>query len=76
VEHWVVIHWFELSTLVLLGLNLWFLFSVLKALHQTSRWLEFLSLQWDQLTRSDKTDDTSVDSQTDISDHENDWASR
>jgi len=24
VEHWIRLHWFELSALALLGLNLWF----------------------------------------------------
>ena len=40
---WVIIHWFELGTLVLLCLNLWFVFSVLNALRETNRWLAFLS---------------------------------
>ena len=48
-DHWVVIHWFELSTLVLLGLNLWFVSSVLNALRETNRWLSFLSsIPWGQ----------------------------
>jgi len=46
---WIVIHWFELSTLALLCLNLWFVTSVLNALRETNRWLSFLSsIQWDQ----------------------------
>ena len=47
--HWIIIHWFELSTLVLLGLNLWFITAVLNALRETNRWLSFLSgIEWDQ----------------------------
>jgi len=46
---WIIIHWFELSTLTLLCLNLWFVTSVLNALRETNRWLSFLSsIQWDQ----------------------------
>jgi len=46
---WIIIHWFELSTLALLCLNLWFVTSVLNALRETNRWLSFLSsIQWGQ----------------------------
>ena len=46
---WVIIHWFELGTLVLLCLNLSFVFSVLNALRETNRWLAFLSrVRWDE----------------------------
>jgi hypothetical protein len=46
---WVVIHWFELATLILLFLNLWFVSSVLHALKETNRWLAFLTpLRWDE----------------------------
>jgi hypothetical protein len=31
-ERWVIIHWFELGTLLLLCLNLWFVFTVLRNL--------------------------------------------
>jgi hypothetical protein len=49
VSAWVIIHWFELGTLVLLGLNLWFVSSVLNALRETNRWIAFLSrVQWEQ----------------------------
>ncbi len=48
-DRWVILHWFELSTLVLLCLNLWFVSSVLSALKETNRWLSFLSsIPWDQ----------------------------
>ena len=47
---WIVIHWFELSTLVLLCLNLWFVSAVLSTLRETNRWLSFLSrVQWDEV---------------------------
>jgi hypothetical protein len=46
---WVIIHWFELGTLVLLCLNLWFVSSVLNALRETNRWLSFLTrVRWDE----------------------------
>ena len=50
---WVIIHWFELGTLVLLCLNLWFVSSVLSALRETNRWIGFLSrIQWEQTHES------------------------
>ena len=55
--HWIVIHWFELSTLTLLILNLWIINSVLRIMRQTNRWLNFLSLRWDQISLSDQTHD-------------------
>jgi hypothetical protein len=53
-DHWIVVHWFELSTLLLLGLNLWFVASVLGVLRETSRWLEFLSVRWERLAAVDR----------------------
>ncbi len=54
---WIIIHWFELSTLFLLCLNLWFVTSVLQALRETNRWLSFLSsLQWDPTRAADSPD--------------------
>ena len=47
---WVIIHWFELGTLALLCLNLWFVSSVLNALRETNRWLAFLTrVRWDEI---------------------------
>ena len=55
VDRWIIIHWFELSTLVLLCLNLWFVVSVLNVLRATNHWLAFLSrVQWDQTRGLDK----------------------
>ena len=46
---WAIIHWFELGTLMLLCLNLWFVSSVLHALRETNRWLAFLTrVRWDE----------------------------
>ena len=46
---WVRLHWFELGTLMLLCLNLWFVSAVLNALRETNRWIGFLSrIQWEQ----------------------------
>ena len=46
---WVIIHWFEISTLVLLCLNLWFVSSVLGNLRETNRWLALLTrVRWDE----------------------------
>ncbi len=48
-ERWIVIHWFELITLVMLCLNLWFVLLVLNTLRKTNHWLSFLShVHWDQ----------------------------
>jgi hypothetical protein len=48
-QAWVILHWFELGTLVLLCLNLWFVSVVLNTLRETNRWIGFLSrIQWDQ----------------------------
>ena len=47
--YWIIFHWFELGTLVLLCLNLWFVSAVLNALRETNRWIAFLSsVQWEQ----------------------------
>jgi hypothetical protein len=47
---WVVLHWFELITLALLILNLWFVSSVLSVLRETNRWLTLLSrVEWDRM---------------------------
>jgi len=47
--NWMILHWFELGTLVLLCLNLWFVSAVLNALRETNRWIAFLSrVQWEQ----------------------------
>jgi hypothetical protein len=46
---WVIIHWFELGTLALLSLNLWFVSAVLNALRETNHWLAFLTrVRWDE----------------------------
>ena len=46
---WAIIHWFELGTLALLCLNLWFVSSVLNVLRETNRWLAFLTrVRWDE----------------------------
>jgi len=48
-SNWVILHWFELGTLVLLCLNLWFVSTVLNTLRETNRWIAFLSrVQWEQ----------------------------
>jgi hypothetical protein len=47
---WVVLHWFELISLALLTLNLWFVSSVLGVLRETNRWLTLLSrIEWDRM---------------------------
>jgi hypothetical protein len=46
---WAIIHWFELGTLALLCLNLWFVSAVLNALRETNRWLVFLTrVRWNE----------------------------
>jgi hypothetical protein len=54
---WAIIHWFELGTLALLCLNLWFVSSVLQALRDTNRWLTFLTrIQWDETDAPENAD--------------------
>jgi hypothetical protein len=51
---WAIIHWFELSTLVLLCLNFWIVSSVLYTLRETNRWLVFLTrVRWDETNGPD-----------------------
>ena len=54
-EHWVRLHWFELSALVLLGLNLWFVIKVLSVLRAVqdslillARWLDIARIDVDR----------------------------
>jgi hypothetical protein len=68
--HWVGIHWFELSALVLLIANLWLVSKILETMRETSRWLDFLSVRWDQLMAFNGTKDAGADSQSDLSDRE------
>ena len=63
-EHWIRLHWFELSALVLLGLNLWFVikvFSVLRAVQDSlillARWLDIARSEIDR--QSEPGNDTS-----------------
>jgi hypothetical protein len=45
---WVMLHWFELGTLILLCFNLWFVSSVLHVLRETNRWLVILTrIEWE-----------------------------
>jgi hypothetical protein len=47
VLRWIVLHWFELGTLCLLSLNLWFVAKVLRALAAVNHWLTFLARWFD-----------------------------
>ena len=51
-DRWIVIHWFELFTLALLCLNLWFVFEVLKVLRAVKDCLMLLA-GWLDKTRSE-----------------------
>ena len=42
-DRWIAIHWFELTALALLGLNLWFVFEVLKVLRAVKDGLMLLA---------------------------------
>ena len=54
---WVVLHWFELITLALLILNLWFVSAVLSVLRETNRWLTLLSrVEWDRMQRPESSE--------------------
>ena len=61
---WAIIHWFELGTLVLLCLNLWFVSSVLHTLRETNRWLAFLTrVRWDETNSPESGDEGRPSSQ-------------
>jgi hypothetical protein len=51
-EHWIRLHWFELSALVLLGLNLWFVIKVLSDLRAVQDGLILLA-RWLDIARSE-----------------------
>ena len=52
-EHWIRLHWFELSALVLLALNLWFVIKVLSVLRAVQDGLILLA-RWLDIARSDR----------------------
>ena len=51
-EHWIRLHWFELSALLLLGLNLWFVIKVLGVLRAVQDSLMLLA-RWLDIARSE-----------------------
>jgi hypothetical protein len=58
--HWIRLHWFELSALILLGLNLWFVIKVLSVLRAVqdglillARWLDIGQREIDRQPGSD-----------------------
>jgi hypothetical protein len=55
VQRWIIIHWFELATLALLCLNLWFVTAVLSALRSVNNWLIFFA-KWAQRDTTTKTE--------------------
>jgi hypothetical protein len=55
VERWIVIHWFELSTLALLCLNLWFVWAVLAVLRMVNNWLVFFARWAEESQREART---------------------
>jgi hypothetical protein len=54
---WVRLHWFEVSALLLLVLNLWFISSVLGAIRETNTWLALLARYLDERARSTEGQD-------------------
>ena len=54
-DRWIVIHWFELITVVLLCLNLWFVFEVLKVLRAVKDCLMLLA-GWLDKARSESNE--------------------
>jgi len=50
--HWIIIHWFELTALALLGLNLWFVSKVLSVLTAVQDSLMLLA-GWLEIARGD-----------------------
>jgi len=54
VERWILIHWFELATLALLCLNLWFVSAVLAVLRTVNNWLIFFA-RWVETSQRETT---------------------
>ena len=50
--YWMRVHWFELSALLLLGLNLWFVIKVLSVLRAVQDSLMLLA-RWLDIARSE-----------------------
>jgi len=50
--HWIRVHWFEVSALVLLALNLWFVIQVLSVLRAVQDGLILLA-RWLNIARSE-----------------------
>ena len=50
--HWIRVHWFEVSALVLLALNLWFVINVLSVLRAVQDSLILLA-RWLNIARSE-----------------------
>jgi hypothetical protein len=55
VERWIIIHWFELATLALLCLNLWFVSAVLAVLRAVNNWLIFFARRFEESQRGTTT---------------------
>jgi hypothetical protein len=51
-DHWIIVHWFELSALLLLALNLWFVVKALTVLRAVQDSLLLLA-RWLDIARSD-----------------------
>jgi hypothetical protein len=50
--HWIIIHWFELTALILLCLNLWFVVKVLTVLRAVQDGLRLLA-GWLDIARNE-----------------------
>jgi hypothetical protein len=59
--HWIRVHWFEVSALVLLGLNLWFVIKVLSVLRAVQDGLILLA-RWLNIARSEVNDQAAAGS--------------
>jgi hypothetical protein len=60
VGRWIVIHWFELATLALLCLNLWFVSATLSVLRSVNNWLVFFA-RWVEETKRETTPQSESD---------------
>ena len=56
-ERWIIIHWFELATLTLLCLNLWFVSAVLRVLREVNHWLTFFTHWFEEAQGTQKKHD-------------------
>jgi hypothetical protein len=57
-SQWAIVHWFELTALALLALNLWFIFYVLIAIREIHNYLALITRFLDESAKAKDTQQT------------------